>query len=129
MSNAAFDSRRNYLKQFLQGSATINKPQTHDATFSEYYTETTITHDLGYVPLVRAWYDPDGSGMLFPANGQKFIAASVFYFEGDVPFMFYAVDITTTAVTFRAAVEDFAGAMGGTFTFHYKVYIDPAVTA
>lgn len=123
----SFTGRKNYLKQFLRGSMTINRPATLDSTFNEYYTEATIAHNLGYEPLVRAWYDPDGSGMLYPMEGQKFFAASVFYFEGDVEFMFYAVDITDTQVVFRAARQSGDGALTGQFTFYYKIYLDPTV--
>lgn len=129
MSNIYFDSRRNYLKQAESGSGSANRPATLDATFSEYYTEFTVTHNLGYRPLVRAWYDPDNNGTIFPSNGQKFIASSDLYFNGDVDFMFYAVDITDTAVTFRAARESALGALTGTFTYYYKIYIDPSVGA
>lgn len=120
-----FDSRKNYLKVFMKDGPTIDRPATLDGTFNEYYTTYTVDHDLGYRPLVRAWYDPDGSGMKFPMNGQKFFAASEFYFQQDVEFMFYVDDITTTSVTFRAARESGDGALTGTFQFWYKIYLDP----
>lgn len=125
--NTYLDSRKNYLKAFMADSSTIARPATLDGTFNEYYTTETITHNLGYRPLVRAWYDPDGSGLKFPMNGQKFFAASELYFQGDVDFMFYVDDITATTVTFRAARESGDGALSGNFTYWYKIYLDPSI--
>lgn len=129
MSNTNFDSRKNYLKQFLTASGVANRPATLDSTFGEYYTEFTVDHDLEYIPLVRSWYDPEMNGTIFPANGQKSIAASDLYFNFDVEFMFYAVDITTTQVTFRASREQGDGALTGEFIYYYKIYLDPSLGA
>lgn len=102
------------------------EPATLDATFNEYYTETTVVHNLGYRPLVRAWYEPNGDGMIFPATGQKWLYSSTFYLGGDVPFLFYATEITDTLVTFRASIATLdGGPFAGTFNYHYKIYIDP----
>lgn len=119
-----FDSRKNYLKVFMQDERVINKPAILDSTFGEYYTEETITHNLGYRPLVRAWYEYNGTK--WPMNGQKFYGNSQLYFYGDVPFMFYADDINETTVKFRAARQSGDGALTGTFTYWYKIYLDPS---
>lgn len=117
-----FDSRRNYLKQFEQGSAEMEKP---DTLISGLYQSTyTITHNLGYRPLVRAWYDPDGSGTIYPLNGQNNELYSELYATGEVPFMFFVDEITDTYVTFMAEDE---ASNTGTFTFYYKIYLDPTV--
>lgn len=126
MSDTFFDSRNNYLKIFMQGSGTLARPATLDAGNAEYYSEVTITHNLGYIPLVRAWYEPAGDGMKYAMNGQKRIAASEIYIQDDVEFMFYADSITDTTVTFRAARESGDGALTDTFTYWYKIYIDPS---
>lgn len=126
-----FDSRKNYLKQFMQGEVVIDKPATNDGTFFEYYTEHTINHNLGYVPLVRAWYDPENDGIKYPASGQKGVQISLWYtyFTAilQTDFIFCINEVTDTTVTFRALRNVGDGAMTGTFSFWYKIYLDPSL--
>jgi hypothetical protein len=119
----AFDSRKNYLKQFMQGSVAMNKPNTLAA--GTYSSSHTITHNLGYRPLVRAWYDPENLGTIFPVNSQRGELYSPIYALGTVDFVFFIDEITTTTVTFRA--EDNAS-HSSTFTMYYKIYIDPVAS-
>lgn len=123
--STAFDSRFNYLKQFDTATITIDRPATLENTnFFEYYTEHTVSHNLGYRPLVRCWYEPDNDGVIYPENGQQGFNQSLLYLANEVEFMFYVHEVTTTDVTFRAARDQADGAMSGTFTAHYKIYLD-----
>lgn len=120
---ADLDSRRNYLKQLLSGWVEMARPATTSG--SKYYTDYTVTHNLGYRPLVRAWYDPTGGGMRVPMNGAWFADISQFY-PSVVDFQFYVYEITTTTVTFRADSYTADGALSGNFRFFYKLYADPS---
>jgi len=119
LSNVNFTSSKNYLKQLVAASETMAKPATLDGTSGVYYTTKTITHNLGYVPLVRAWYDKDGNDTLYPTNGQYGGQTS-----GDFTWAYYFFidSITTTAVTFRAEANILPTA--GNFTFYYRIYYD-----
>jgi hypothetical protein len=116
----AFDSRKNYLKQYMQGSATMDKPASLSGGI--YSTSYTLTHNLGYRPLARAWYDPTGAGLIFPVNSQRGELYSPLFAMGTVPFVFFVDEITTTTVVLRAEDD---GSNAGTFTFYYKLYLDP----
>lgn len=131
MSLANFDSRKNYLKQYDAQWVRMDKPNLTDSYLSKYYSTYTVTHNLGYLPLVRAWYDPDNSGSRFPLNGQQYADVSNFY---SVPglgnfadFQFFVSEITETTVTFRAERYTADGTLSGTFPFFYKIYADPSL--
>jgi len=126
VNNINFDSRKNYLKQILSGWQTMDKPNLTDALMAKRFSEYTVTHNLGYRPIVRAWYDPNGTGQRFPLNGQRTADISQFYLV-IVPFQFYARDITTTSVTFRADNYTVDGSFTGTFRFFYSIYADPSL--
>jgi hypothetical protein len=127
MTNVAFDSSKNYLKQGFSGTVTLNKPATLDTPNDAYMTEYTITHNLGIIPLVRAWYEPDSDGVIFPVNGQKKFGTPILYNGGDIDFFFFVDEITTSTVKLRAERYQSDGSLGGTFIAHYRIYLDPAV--
>lgn len=126
MSGVAFDSRKNYLKIFDQDSTTMNRPATLDGTYFVYYTEATINHNLGYTPIVRAWYSPSSDNTYYPVNGQKSNVFGLSY-HTTAGFTFFIDEITATTVRFRAERDSGAGSLSGTFTFYYKIYVDPTL--
>lgn len=68
-----FTGDKNYLKRSpLSGHTTITGPNvaTGWATFE---SSQTITHGLGYVPLVRVYYDPFNNGKLFTPVGDRLV--------------------------------------------------------
>lgn len=124
-----FDSRSNYLKQYLQGSFQMNKPATADPNWDVYYSTYTLTHDLGYKPLVRAWYDYTNDGTYFPMHGQPGDAYSALYFF-HTPITLMTFSITNTEVVFRADIGTAdGGPLSGTFPVYYKIYLDPTEAA
>lgn len=66
MSNFQFISTRNYMKRHdSSGSSTMKGPDTL-RFFGSYYTKDfEVTHDLGYTPLFRAYYEPFVDGKIF----------------------------------------------------------------
>lgn len=121
-----FDSRKNYLKIGFQDAVPLERPRTLDSTYGAYVTEYTVTHNLGYRPLVRAWYDAASDGEIFNLNGQKFGGwSSIYPFQVD--FKLYVDEITTTTVRFRADRDQPDGALSDNFILYYKIYLDRAV--
>lgn len=118
-------SGKNVLKHAFIDSDTMNKPDTNDG-FLGYFSTKTITHNLGYRPLVRVYYDPNANGTLFPTNGQGRADTAVKTppLSAVVPFCLYVDDITTTTITLRT--YNFTQ-LAGTFTFYYRIYRDPTV--
>ncbi len=71
LNQQSLTSDRDYLKIWQDSYITLNANGTPDAdsTFPAdpsapfgFASSTTITHNLGYVPLVRAFWDPDKNG-------------------------------------------------------------------
>lgn len=74
LNQQSLTSDRDYLKIFTDGLITLNANGTPDAdsTFPAdpsapfgFASSTTITHNLGSVPLVRAFWDPDKNGRFY----------------------------------------------------------------
>lgn len=126
MSTVGLWSGKNYLKHAFATSTTMDKPSTSDGT--NFFSTKTITHNLGYRPLVRAYYDPSANGAILPMIGQKdtvsYSPLSPFLGSGVAPFWFFIDDITTTTVVFRTL---HTSSLAGTFTFYYRIYIDPEI--
>lgn len=117
-----FDSRKNYLKIFDQDTVSVAKPDTADGTaYGGFYSTTTIQHDLGYRPIVRAWFSPDSNDTWYPMYGARGYAPGGNTLDAD--FECFISDITTASVTFRTWR---ATATSGSFSLHYKIYQDPA---
>ena len=110
-------SQKNYMKHFAFESASMAKPATLNADFN-YESSFVVTHNLGYIPLVRAYYDQNASGVILPCTGQQGVQTA---FGPTVNFWFWVDNITTTTVTFKC--EDFFS-HSGVFTFYYKIYYD-----
>lgn len=64
-----FDSRYNYHKIYTQGRVVHN-------TTSGSTTTTTVSHPLGYVPKVKAWY-VTSTGAVYHPSGQVFVEVRV----------------------------------------------------
>lgn len=71
-----FTSQKNYLKRHpISGSASIAAPSTLIA-FSYYRTAYTVTHNLGYVPKIRVYYENSASdGKVYPSGGRRLSGA------------------------------------------------------
>lgn len=124
-------SGKNVLKHAFIEPDTMEKPNTTDGGLG-FFSTKTITHNLGYKPLVRAYYDPDSNGSIFPTVGQFNGASGGLSSDSPfdvrvpsvVPFSFFVDDVTTTTVIFRT----YGGSsLGGTFPFYYRIYRDPEI--
>jgi hypothetical protein len=127
MSVVGLWSGKNYLKHAFVGTETMNKPNTSDGGIG-FFSTKVVVHNLGYVPLVKAFYDPDSSGALFPTIGQFSGATAGANWSSPLrfvaPFMLFTDEITATQVTFRTYGEI---SLGGTFSFYYRIYVDPTL--
>jgi hypothetical protein len=71
MSTLLFTGDKNYLKRSpVTGTTTITGPTLLTAWFT-YENNVTITHSLGYIPLVRVYYSPYNDGRVFSAAGDR----------------------------------------------------------
>ncbi len=131
MSVVGIWSGKNVLKHAFINSTTMNKPDTSDGGLG-FFSTKTIVHDFGYKPLVRAYYDPNSDGSIFPTVGQFGGVSGGLTSDSPldiriipvVPFSFFIDDVTTTTVVFRT----YGGSsLGGTFPFYYRIYRDPEV--
>jgi len=130
MSIIGIWSEKNNLKHYEMATATMTRPNTADG-FGGFFSTSTVVHDLGYIPLVRAYFDPLGDGTIYPSIGQYIAttgadSSSPLFTAGSVvaPFMFFASNITTTTVTFT--VYGFSGS-AATFDYYYRIYLDPTL--
>lgn len=119
-------SGKNYLKHALAAPATMSKPSSADG-FGAFTSTSVIAHNLGYEPLVRGYYDPNSDSTIYPLIGQ-YLGGAGLTSESPLltvaPFAFFVDDVTTTTVTFRTYSS---GSIAGTFTYYYRIYIDPTL--
>lgn len=113
-----FTSNKNYLKLRDVKAEIMSKPNVLNPVTFNYEGTFTVFHNLGYIPLVRAWYNYNNTDVIMPTNGQAGVRTG---FGPTVDYWFYIDDITTSSVTFKS--EDFSS-RSGTFTFYYKIYYD-----
>lgn len=131
MSVVGLWSGKNYLKHAFVDTTTMSKPDTTDGGLG-FFSLKTIVHNLGYRPLVRAYYDPNSDGSIFPMVGQFSGAGAGLSSDSPfdtrippiVPFSFFIDDVTTTTVVFRTYGTS---SLSGTFSFYYRIYIDPTL--
>lgn len=107
----SLDSRYTFQKIAFSGFPTVSVGASTTST-------TTITHNLGYVPVVRAFlqYVSNGDGVVL---GQVFDMAT-----SNTPNLACYIKATDTDVSF---VLDNSGNVltgGGTFLLHYRIYYD-----
>lgn len=67
--------KKNYLKRATSsGTASINAPATATPWVggTDFYTEYSVIHDLGYVPEVRVYFENSATdGKIYPAGGRR----------------------------------------------------------
>lgn len=93
-----FTSQKNYLKRHpSSGSASITAPSTL-RSWGNYTTTFTVSHNLGYVPQVRVFYENSASdNKVYPAGGTR-LAASYPGIAGSPIFCLWDVDSTTLTI-------------------------------
>lgn len=114
-SQLNFDTDFNYPKIAFSGSQTDVIPN-----FAGSLTDITITHDLGYVPFVRAWFDP--------AMSRRFIAGNSLYqdIDGDLTDWTNGVVPANMYVTTTQFIIGYANVSGSdkSVTTYYRIYYD-----
>jgi len=108
--NTSFSSAFNYLKRHLSGKVV----ETVAGSFGE--VNGTITHDLGYVPAARAFYQVDG-GKLFAMTSSVMIVPTVTIGDSVVG----SFGVTTSGLTYYLRNE---GGSPQDVTVYYIIYTD-----
>lgn len=106
-------SEFNYQKIAVKGEASVVV-----ANNSPNYASVTIPHNLGYIPSVRVWYDPNTSKR-FPLSIEQYVDDSTFTSEVNL------VDAKAYLTTANLVIQ-FKNASGSnkTVTYWYRVYYD-----
>lgn len=105
-----FFSGFNYQKIATKGNS------THTATVGS--TTVTIPHNLGYIPSVRVWYDPD-NGQRFPLSNEQYTDDTTSVSE--VNLVSARAHLTTTDLVIEYTNSD-AGSHD--VTTYWRVYYD-----
>ena len=72
--NIFFTSERNYMKRdSSSGSTAVAAPVTSAYGGLLYVTNVTITHNLGFIPAYRVYYEPFIDGVIWPSLGTRLI--------------------------------------------------------
>lgn len=114
-----FTSQKNYLKrQPITGSADFLAP-TSVGSWLNYVSTNTINHGLGYVPMVRVYYEPDASnGKVYPATGRRLAGLGPGLNYGDV-MCIWEVDENNLTIYLESVA-----AKTGTRKVYWVIYLD-----
>lgn len=78
MNPIFFTSARNYMKRDPSSSSTnLAKPSTSAYSGYIYTTNYTVTHNLGFIPMFRVYYEPFGDGVIWPAMGNRLTQGAI----------------------------------------------------
>lgn len=117
-----FTSSKNYLKRHPKsGSATIAAPSTLNGATNLYERITTIPHGLGYVPMVRVYYEPFTNGRVYPATGSRVSGAGTGLNLGDVMCLW---ELDENNLTITLASDGFSAVPTGSRTIYWVIYWD-----
>jgi len=97
-----FTSSKNYLKRHPKsGSSTMTAPDTLNGSTFLYERILTIPHGLGYVPMVRVYYEPYLDGKVYPATGSRVSGAGPGVAYGDTMCL-WELDETNLTISLEA---------------------------
>ncbi len=66
-----FTGKKNYMKRAFSDSVSIAAPSSL-GSWGTYVSSYTITHNLGYIPQVRVYYENSATdGKVYPAGGRR----------------------------------------------------------
>jgi len=101
VSGFSFTTNKNYLKRDSNtGTHLLAAPSTLVGTI--YRSDYTITHDLGYIPVVRVYFESDANSDIFPACGSTVGGSAVGISYGKT-LCTYELTTTTLRVILHAA--------------------------
>lgn len=114
-----FKSGKNYLKRYMAGSTSIAAPATLNAWFN-YSNSYTVTHNLGYIPQVRVYYEENASnGKVYPAGGRRLATSYPGLTSGSCVFCLFEVTSTTLTITLESGTTQ-----TGNRTIYWVIYLD-----
>jgi len=103
LKDLSLTSDKEYLKIYIEGTGTLDAngsvdPETtlpKDAFGATYSGSTTVYHGLGYVPLVKAYWDPMKDGKWWASHAFPDSSLGLFPYQEVDPFMNIIADSTT----------------------------------
>lgn len=117
-----FTSQKNYLKRHPSSdSAQLAAPATLNALTFLYETILTVPHNLGYIPMVRVYYEPFTNGAVWPATGSRVSEAGPGLTIGDIMCFW---EITTTDLRISLEQSSLSAPQTGTRTVYWVIYWD-----
>lgn len=115
----SFTSKKNYLKRHTSsGQASVTGPGVLAAWFN-YYSTYTVAHNLGYVPMVRVYYEPYKDGKIYPATGRRLSGLGPGLAYGDTICLWEADTANLTIYLERALAPD-----TGAYPVYWVIYLD-----
>lgn len=122
-----FTSKRNYLKRDpSSGSTNMAAPVTPAYTLEGLFvTNFTVTHNLGFVPLVRVAYEPFADGIIWPPMGSRLggFAVNPTNTAAKGP----GLIVWPTSTTLQLQLFFNANTLIGTFPTYFTIYKDFAL--
>lgn len=113
-----FTTLKNYLKRDAStGSTVISAPATATG-YGSFFTSHTVNHNLGYIPIVRVYYEPIDNGEIYPACGSR-IAGTTTGLGANPTMCFY--ELTTTQLIIRLESNT---SKTGTRSIYWIIYKD-----
>jgi hypothetical protein len=104
------------------GSTSLAAPSTYVGSLLLYVTNYTLTHNLGSIPVFRAYYEPFGDGVVWPPMGTRSAGETINPRNTLVTGPGLFVYPTTTTIQFQLYYS--ANTLTGTFPLYYIVYKD-----
>lgn len=106
LKDLSLTSDREYLKIYKEGTGTLDAtgsvdPETtlpKDAFGATYSNSVTIYHGLGYVPLVKVYWDPMKNGRWWQSHSFPDSSLGLFPYQEVDPYVNVIVDTTTIKI-------------------------------
>jgi len=111
MDNVFFSSLYNYQKVANEGTTVVSAPNATTTTY-------TVTHNLGAITSVRAWYSP-ATGEILPISEEQYVDDTSF--TSEVNLVTVRAYLTTTTL-----VLEVSNSSGSTksVSLNWKIYYD-----
>lgn len=117
-----FTSEKNYLKRHpSSGNMTVVAPSTLNGSTFMYEKVVTITHNLGYVPMVRVYYEPYTDGAVWPSTGSRVSGAGPGLSPGDIMCFW---EVSSTVLTISLESDSVYPVKTGSREVYWVIYWD-----
>lgn len=114
-------SNKNYLKRDTSsGSTDMSAPATLQA-WGGHMSTFVVAHNLGYIPLVRVYFDSANNGKIYPACGSRVSYVATGLSTGNDIICTYEVDETSLTIFLDAF-----SSQTGTRPVYWVIYRDQA---